>query len=137
MGREQRCVVFLPLQGHFCYVLNNSEGVFCQNTPGSRSPGVRVTSVKPSTHPSPFNSPNPCSALTFSFLQNTHIILQLLCVCIAMLCSSLGTCTCTVQFLSVCVCDELPESHLLQQRDDLMGISRYSSSFCSFKIINS
>lgn len=95
--------VFLPLQGHLCYARNNSGG---QNTPGSRSTGVPVTSL--SLQIILFPSPPKMPALLWPSAlgwKHTHILFPLLCVCITMLCSSLGTCTCMVHFpVCLCVC---------------------------------
>lgn len=108
----------------FLLCSGNSEGVFCQNTPDSKSPEVQVTSISLHLILSPFTSQNPCSALTFRFLQNTHFCLEVLCLSIAMHCSSLGTGTCMVQNLPMCV-------------QWISCIFCYSSTFCNFENINS
>lgn len=94
-------------------------------TPQQQEPRVQVTSVELSTHPSPINTPQ-IPALTFSFGQNTHIILHST-VCVCAHCNALQFTGCMhvhgAILVCLCVCewDELSESHLWQQQDEVDG----------------
>lgn len=101
-----------PSARTFHYVLNNSEGVFCQYTPGSSNVcRVQVTSIilKLILPPSPPQIP---ALLWPSAFSKTHTLtpLELLHVCSAWLCSSLGA----LHVFCAIFCDGVPIINFLK-----------------------
>lgn len=121
IGRNNAVLSFSQCKGIYSMFSIIQRMSFVRTPPRSRSPGVQVTSVELSTDPSPINTPQ-IPALTFSFQQNTHIILHST-VCVH--CNALQFTGCMhvhgAILVRLCVCewDELSESHLWQQQDEV------------------